>query len=474
MMSVAAGVFRQSRIYREEMFVGRKKELKYLEEHYQKDTSRLLVVYGHKGIGKSSLLFQFAHGRQLFYYAARECSEQEQFRLWMQELERDAQEDTTAVPHFEDVFRHIVNRADPSAGRFLLVIDEFQNIVRYSPYFMEELVRRQKESAVPCMIVLLSSSISFVENTLVPRIGNSALGIHGFLKLPELGFADCVHYFKDCTTRQCMEIYSILGGVPAYWAALSPEKEIRENIISAILCKGAPLKAEAERIVSAELRELHVYNTILYCLANGKNKLNDLHQYTGFSRAKISVYLRNLMERELVEKVFPFENASNLNAMKGIYRISLRFLEFTCRFLFAERSLLETGSAAVFYSRVIAPYLEAFHQSDFRKVCKEYLELLNERKMLPIRAVRSGEWVGKCGTIDIILQDADENSLLAFCEWQKEEVTQTDLDGYLKLAGEARISADHLYLFCAGHFSEGLQAEAKKRGNIALVDMEAL
>lgn len=37
----------------------------------------------------------------------------------------------------------------------------------------------------------------------------------------------------------------------------------------------------------------------------GRNKLNDIHEYTGYGRDKISVYLKNLIAREIVEKYFP-------------------------------------------------------------------------------------------------------------------------------------------------------------------------
>lgn len=58
--------------------------------------------------------------------------------------------------------------------------------------------------------------------------------------------------------------------------------------------------------LSEELRETAVYNTILATIADEKNgKLNAMYARTGFSRAKISVYLKNLMELELVEKYCP-------------------------------------------------------------------------------------------------------------------------------------------------------------------------
>ena len=50
----------------------------------------------------------------------------------------------------------------------------------------------------------------------------------------------------------------------------------------------------------------------------GKNKLNDIHEYTGYGRDKISVYLKNLIAREIVEKIFSYDVFGNENTRKGL------------------------------------------------------------------------------------------------------------------------------------------------------------
>ena len=455
------------------MFVGRKKESRYLEENYAKEASCVLVVYGHRGVGKTSLLLRFAKEKPLHYFCARPCSGQEQILLWKKELQREgavAAGDAEGSG-FDSVFDCLT---DEGGKKKLLVIDEFQYLIRYAEDFMPSLLRYVQESSTPVMVVLLSSSVSFVETDFVPRIGPLAASISGFYKLGELGFMDCVNFFQKYSTRQCMEAYSILGGLPAYWAAFSPDKNVGENIRDAILAPSGVLHDEGERMVSSELRELNVYSTILNCLAGGMNKLNDLHVHSGFSRAKISVYLKNLMERELVEKLFPYDNASNANAKKGVYRVTLRFLEFYFRFIFENKSALEQMDSAEFYKLYVAPHLPAFHQSNFRKVCGEYLDILNHNNMLPIKASRSGEWVGKSGTIDIVMQDEDWESILAFCDWQSELIGLSALERDLKIAEEARLHPDHVYLFATGSFSDELKAFAEQNKSVKLIDIDTL
>ena len=72
----------------------------------------------------------------------------------------------------------------------------------------------------------------------------------------------------------------------------------------------------AEQLIAAELRELSVYETILYYIASGYDKLNELHLKTGYSRAKISVYMKNLGTFHIVEKETSFETGDGKTRKK--------------------------------------------------------------------------------------------------------------------------------------------------------------
>lgn len=450
------------------MFVGRLKELEYLEDNYHKEGSNILVIYGHKGVGKTSLMFRFVRRKEVSYYCARPCSFEEQQNMWLQEL-------NLRVDRDEDGLGRILNaQQNTTEQKKVLIIDEFQNIVKYSDQFMLWLIRFLKEQSKEYLVLLCSSSISFVENGFVPRIGGLALGISGFFKVPELGFVDCVTYFKNFTTRDCMEVYHILGGMPSYWARFSDKLSVEENIKRCILHPDSFLYEEGQRIVAEELRELNVYNTILFCLANGLNKLNDLHVHTGYSRAKISVYIKNLMERELVEKVFSFDNASSINAKKGVYRITNRYLHFYFQFMFQRQSQLIMLGSKRFYEDYIKEPIASFHQNGFKRICTEYLTILNEKEMLPIKASKTGEWVGKDGTIDIVMQNEEWDSLLCFCNWEKEILTIDDYNRYLGIIESARLHPDHIYIFSAGEFDENLKLKERFSDELNLIDINTL
>ena len=88
-----------------------------------------------------------------------------------------------------------------------------------------------------------------------------------------------------------------------YLNNLEPGLSVSENICKHVLASDGFFRNYGKNILPEELRELSVYNTILQALASGKKKLNDLYKLTGFDRAKISVYLKNLIDLKLVEKI---------------------------------------------------------------------------------------------------------------------------------------------------------------------------
>ena len=90
------------------------------------------------------------------------------------------------------------------------------------------------------------------------------------LKLKELRFEDMVEYFPRFSRKQCIEVYSILGGYPGLWQYFNDNLSVKENIIRNIVQQNGGLHNAALEYVEEELRETAVYNTILAAVAEGK------------------------------------------------------------------------------------------------------------------------------------------------------------------------------------------------------------
>lgn len=453
------------------MLLGRTTELGYLNNYYDRDGSQILIVYGQKHIGKTALVREFMKDRPGYYYLAKACSEREQAYQWGRQLAHDGYI-VDKFPTFQEIFEKISRRA---TGKKVLVIDEFQNIVRASDAFMKELVAfvHSQWNRDNVMVILISSSIGWIENSMITRIGEAAYELSGLLKIKEMPFADIVERFPNFRIEECVEAYAILGGIPGLWNQFDDRLTIQQNICRNILDSNSFLYEEGERILTEQLREPGVYNTIMASIAAGAHKLNDLYLHTEFSRAKISVYLKNLIELELVEKVFSYDTAGKENVQKGIYRISHPFVDFYYTYMYPHLSDLQMLSVGEFYNHYIMRDFRRYVSGYFKLVCRQHLTKLGERHRLPIACGAIGEWIGKAGSLDIIAQDQEGRTLIGLCNWEK-PMTYEDYENLLLYAKKAKISADYIYMYTAFRFDEKLNLEAKVKSNLKLVQISDL
>lgn len=449
------------------MLAGRGKELQYLQKFYEKDGSQFVVLYGRRGVGKTRLLREFTKNIPFFYFACRDASEREQQYQWGKEL-AGAGTVTEEFPAWQELF---TGSLQSESLKQVFVLDEFQYLMKNGSGFMDELTAFVEGLAGTreLLIILLSSSISWVENDMVKKMGRAAHKLSGLLKVRPLGFFEMREAFPGFSSEQAFGLYSVLGGNPGLWRYMSSDKSLRENISETILSSTGALSGEYRRILSEELRELSVYQTILSALAGGRQKLNDIYEYTGFSRAKISVYLKNLMELELIEKVFSYDTEGWEHVQKGVYRIRDHFLHFAFTYLYPNASRLEQLPAAVFYEKEIKPTFRRFMSAAFKEICREYVQREAGEGELPFTVSSMGEWAGKAGDIDVIAQSEDGETLLAVCMCEQEKFSYADYEWLLFLAGQAKLRTDHIWLFTDKGFEERLMAEARERENLSLI-----
>lgn len=440
------------------MFIGRKEELRQLETAFAVERSNLLVLYGREGMGKTTLALKFSEGKDTVYYRAAEVSPAEQVRR---------------------IDACLLDRIKPDGSpkadspKKVLIIDEFQLAV------CDELKARltgliDNEALYGrYMILLLSSSINWVENSMVTANKDIARRITGIIKLKELSFAEIVEWFPKSSASDCVVIRAVLGGIPKYLTLWQENRRIRENIVSLFFSTDGPLFGEAEHQLKTELRELGAYNTILTALASGRSKLNDIYAYTGFNRAKISVYLKNLSEMDIVEKMFSVNVRNSENTKKGLYRIKDSFINFYYAYVFPNTSMIECGQGKSVYTGILTPDFDRFMRKSFADVCREYLEILSRYKKLGRVYTEWHSWYGKKGVLDIIGVDADKNMIVGICDYSDRKTDEDTVDELKSLVVEAGIRPQKLCIFSKSGFEPEVSRDCNDE-NIMTVSLTDL
>lgn len=447
-------------------------DLKKLEEYYAKAGNHLLILYGQKGCGMQQLISEFMRGKKTFYYRCRQASAGLQNRMLGEELSRRF--DVKLQKFTYDEYFNRIKTGDPS--KLVLVIDEAQYVMKKDPEFAKSIIKLRMKRLYPgpVLILLTSSSLVWAKKEAAEAFGEDAKHIDGFHKVESLNFLEVVRAFPTLSVRESIKLYGVLGGVPAYMDRWNGEAGFKENICRHVLSENGFLYREAENLISAELRELSVYNTILASIAAGRNKLNDLFHETGFSRAKISVYMKNLAQFDIVEKLVSFETGGWENAKKGVYQIKNTFVNFWFKFVYPHMSELVQMEPEMFYDAYVAPELDSYLNRYFRDVCMEYLSILNQMGKLPFAVHKMGTWVGKEGSIDIIAQSADRQNIIGFCNWREPMMTMAMCEEMAKAMEQAKISSGHYYLFSATDFEPALKAYVQRDPSFQLIDMKEL
>ena len=451
------------------MFIGREKELEYLSSYYQQSGIRMLVIYGQRGMGKTKLLQHFLEGKEHFYYEAVSCSTRQQ-KMFMASYLKDIGMDISKNFSYQELFRNMLETYETKK---VLVIDEVQNMCKTDNEFFEELKMffDSNEEKKDFFLVLCSSSISWVENTMESKMGDLTRLLSEIYKIRELSYQNFKEYFPRFSDTDRVGAYSILGGIPGLWKYFNDEYSLRENMEKFLLQNKEKLFDYGEQYVAEELRETAVYNTLLTALANGKEKLNDLYLYTGFSRAKISVYLKNLMQLELVEKVFSMDTEGRDQTQKGLYQIKHPYVFFYYRYLFPNRFRIQELSSVEFYEKFIEPTFLNFVSGGFKRICREFLEEESRAARLPDFFVYKGQWVGKKGNIDFIFENEDGEILSGICNWEKEILMPEDYQYFLECQKTAKIMSEYVILFSRGNFDKRLRDEVRKNPKLALVSI---
>ena len=112
-----------------EKFVNRTKELETLEKQYKSNTSSLVIVYGRRRVGKTSLINEFLkrHKDTLYFLATEESETQNLYAFKLQVAEyTDNELLKSASVDWLTVFKTLVNYKTET--KKMVVMDEFQYI----------------------------------------------------------------------------------------------------------------------------------------------------------------------------------------------------------------------------------------------------------------------------------------------------------------------------------------------------------
>ncbi len=355
------------------MFVGRKEELRKINELLKKDHQNIMI-YGKRKIGKTTLILESAKhsDRILLYY---ECIKDSLARntenFARNVLKNMSLPSYVSFPSFEEIFDYL----DGLGNKYLVVIDEY-------PYLKENDDPGRVDSSFQRIIdkkyrnidmILSGSHIGMMKQLLEEK--NALFSRFSLvIKLEELDYHSCQDFYPDLSAYEKAAFYSVFGGSPFICRQIDETKTLQENICGLILDISGSVFTYLNNLLLSDYSNRMNIEKILSCLSNGKKKYSEIemavyHEKTG----NLNKQLQPMIDMGILSRNTPINKPGDNK--KTRYEIGDNLLRFYYTYLHDRLGALQVLGPLAFYEEYVAPSIITFISRRFESIGIQYFSL---------------------------------------------------------------------------------------------------
>ena len=346
-------------------FVDRIDEATRLKDALAREKSSLVVMYGRRRLGKSTLIKRVLSENDVYFLADRSEGQHQRALLAKVIAQVFPDFEKLSYPDWESMFRAVNYRTDK---RFTLCLDEFPYLVDQSPELPSVLQKLVDEKQLKYNLVLCGSS----QNMMYGLFLDSTAPLYGradeIMRLTPIRLP----YIQEALNLNAMnaiEEYAVWGGVPRYW-------ELRENRISLddamwhnILSVNGALYEEPIKLLQDDVKDIVKTSTIMSYIGTGANRLSEIAARCNEPATNLSRPLKKLVDLGFLEKDVPF-GIDEKNAKKSLYKIADPFMAFYYQFVVPNRSFIELGRRLPIEQALTAHFSESVNMQ-WEKLCRD-------------------------------------------------------------------------------------------------------
>lgn len=317
-------------------FVDRTDETARLKDALVRDKFSLVVMYGRRRLGKSTLIKRVLSDNDVYFLADRSEGQHQRALLAKVIAQVFPDFDKLTYPDWESMFRAVNYRTDK---RFTLCLDEFPYLVEQSSELPSVLQKLVDERQLKYNLVLCGSS----QNMMYGLFLDSTAPLYGRadeimrlapIRLPYIQEAlnlDAVHTVEE---------YSVWGGVPRYWELRENRTSLNDALWHNVLSVNGTLYEEPIKLFQDDVKDVVKISTIMSYIGTGANRLSEIAARCNEPATNLSRPLKKLIDLGFLEKDVPF-GVDEKNAKKSLYKIADPLMAFYYQFVVPNRSFIE-------------------------------------------------------------------------------------------------------------------------------------
>lgn len=405
-------------------FYGRDEELKRLGKYWHdlESSGKLVVLYGRRRIGKTTLVKKAFEGMDEFFYffVARKDGGLllREFSETLSAFMSSKGQVTGEFTSWDSFFRALFSQAQRQ--RLVVVFDEFQNFHYVDPSVFSVLQNIWDDVKERKLLLVCLGSYTGLMKKLFREEKEPMYGrVDRFINLKPFQFRTVSEVLSDMGVRDMTDhirFFSTLGGVPRYLEMVEDHPHATyKDFITSFIGEGEFVKEEGTRILAQEFaRGYRSYFSALEAISMGKATLKEIADWVQEPPTNVSRYLRDLTKGyEIVQRTIPITDDPR-KSKKGRYFIKDNFYRFWFRYVHRHLSHLEIGN----YRHVIDEILresDSFAGRVYEKVWMEKLLEMSADSRLPFTIELIGPWWDRAEEIDLVALESRSHQIM-FCE----------------------------------------------------------
>lgn len=346
-------------------FVDRIGETARLRDALSRKKSSLVVVYGRRRLGKSTLIKRVLSDRDVYFLADRSEGQHQRTLLAKVIAQVFSDFDKLTYPDWESMFRAVNYRADK---RFTLCLDEFPYLVEQSPELPSVLQKLVDEKQLKYNLVLCGSS----QNMMYGLFLDSTAPLYGradeIMRLAPIRLP----YIQEALgldATAAIEEYSVWGGVPRYWELRESRSSLDDAMWHNILSVNGALYEEPIKLFQDDVKDIVKTSTIMSYIGTGANRLSEIAGRCDEPATNLSRPLKKLIDLGFLEKDVPF-GIDEKNAKKSLYKIADPFMAFYYQFVVPNRSFIELNRRLPI-DQALNTHFSEYVSMQWEKMCRD-------------------------------------------------------------------------------------------------------
>ena len=346
-------------------FVDRIEETARLRDALSREKSSLVVVYGRRRLGKSTLIKRVLSDGDVYFLADRSEGQHQRTLLAKVVAQVFPDFDKLTYPDWESLFRAVNYRTDK---RFTLCLDEFPYLVEQSPELPSVLQKLVDEKQLKYNLVLCGSS----QNMMYGLFLDSTAPLYGradeIMRLTPIRLP-YIQEALDLDAVSSVEEYAVWGGVPRHWELRETRNSLSDALWHNILSINGTLYEEPIKLFQDDVKDIVKTSTIMSYIGSGANRLSEIAARCNEPATNLSRPLKKLIDLGFLEKDVPF-GIDEKNAKKSLYKIADPFMAFYYQFVVPNRSFIELGRRLPL-EQALAAHFPEYVSMHWEKLCRD-------------------------------------------------------------------------------------------------------